>query len=314
MSNFDHLDIDGRLLALLVAVVEEGSVTRAAQRLEVTQSAVSHGLDKLRGIVGDPLFLRSGRGIVATARADLLVQHARQLLEGLRGLVTAGGFEPARFKGTLTLAANDLQRELLLPPILRQLRAQAPGLRLRVIPSGVPTAEMLRDGACDAVISPRPPEAGDVMQKRLFEDRYAVYYDATVRKAPASLAEYLAAEHVTVVYEPRRPLDLDRLLADQGVARRFVCSVPGFTAIGAFLRGTPWLATAPSLLGGGSMRGLTQLAPPLPCPPLPMFLVWHARNQADPLHQWLRQTIEQSVAPALAAARAASSITPPQPA
>jgi hypothetical protein len=68
MSELDHLDLDGHLLRLLLAVVDEGSITRAAQRLGVTQSAVSHLLDKLRAIVGDPLFVKSGRGIVATAQ------------------------------------------------------------------------------------------------------------------------------------------------------------------------------------------------------------------------------------------------------
>ena len=95
MSRFDHSDLDGHLLELLLAVHEEQSITRAALRLGVTQSAVSHLLDKLRAIVGDPLFVRAGRGIVATARADTLAQRARLLLEDLRGFVTAGGFDPA---------------------------------------------------------------------------------------------------------------------------------------------------------------------------------------------------------------------------
>jgi DNA-binding transcriptional LysR family regulator len=304
MSKFDHSDLDGHLLQLLLAVHEEQSITRAALRLGVTQSAVSHLLDKLRAIVGDPLFVRSGRGIMATARADQLAQRARLLLDDLRGFVTAGGFDPAAFVGTVTLAANDLQRDLLLPTLLQRLRDEAPGLSLRVIPSGVPTAEMLRDGLCQAVISPRPPEAADLVQKRLFEDQYAVYFDARQRGAPATRDDYLAAEHVTVVYEPRRALDLDQLLAQQGVQRRFVASVPGFAGVPAFLRGTKRLATAPSLLRGSLMRGLGQCAPPLPCPTMPMYLVWHLRHQADPMHQWLRRHIEASVAPALAATSA----------
>jgi DNA-binding transcriptional LysR family regulator len=304
MSKFDHSDLDGHLLQLLLAVHEEQSITRAALRLGVTQSAVSHLLDKLRAIVGDPLFVRSGRGILATARADQLAQRARLLLDDLRGFVTAGGFDPAAFVGTVTLAANDLQRDLLLPTLLQRLRDEAPGLSLRVIPSGVPTAEMLRDGLCQAVISPRPPEAADLVQKRLFEDQYAVYFDARQRGAPATRDDYLAAEHVTVVYEPRRALDLDQVLAQQGVQRRFVASVPGFAGVPAFLRGTKRLATAPSLLRGSLMRGLGQCAPPLPCPTMPMYLVWHLRHQADPMHQWLRRHIEASVAPALAATSA----------
>lgn len=296
MNRFDHLDLDGHLLHLLLAVAEEGSVTRAAQRLGLTQSAVSHALDKLRGIVGDPLFVRSGRGIVATARAEVLAGQARLLLDQLRSFVTTGGFDPARFSGTVTVAANDLQRDLLLPTVLAALQAQAPGLALRVIPSGVPTPELLRDGHCQLVISPRPPEAADLVQKRLFEDRHAVFYDADQRQAPSDLADYLAAEHVTVVYEPRRRLDLDQVLAERGVVRRFVASVPGYAGVAAFVRGSARLTTAPSLLGRGLLQGLAMAEPPLPCPPLPMYLVWHLRHQADPMHQWLRQAVEAAAA------------------
>jgi len=302
MSRFDHSDLDGHLLQLLLAVYEAQSITRAAQRLGVTQSAVSHLLDKLRAIVGDPLFVRSGRGIVATARTEALVVQARQLLDEMRRFVTAGGFDPTTVDTTVTIAANDLQRDLLLPTLLRQARAQAPGLTLRVIPSDVPPPELLRDGHCDLVITPRPPEAADLVQKRLFEDHYAVFFDAGQRAAPTTLAEYRQAEHVTVLYQPRRALDLDRLLAEQGVQRRFVATVPGFAGIGALLRGTARLATLPSLLRAGLLRDLACAPPPLPCPTMPMYLVWHVRYQHDGLHQWLRAQVEAAVAPALAEA------------
>ena len=93
MREFDHSDLDGHLLQLLLAVVEEGSITRAAHRLGVTQSAVSHLLDKLRAIVGDPLFVKSGRGIVPTARALALAAQARLLLEDMRRFVTPEQFD-----------------------------------------------------------------------------------------------------------------------------------------------------------------------------------------------------------------------------
>ena len=113
MSQFDHLDLDGHLLQLLLAVIEEGSVTRAAQRLGVTQSAVSHLLDKLRAITGDPLFVKSGRGIVPTAHAQLLALRARALLDDLRSFSHAAAFDPAQVSAQVTIAANDLQRDLL---------------------------------------------------------------------------------------------------------------------------------------------------------------------------------------------------------
>jgi DNA-binding transcriptional LysR family regulator len=292
MSRFDHLDLDGHSLQLLLAVHDEASVTRAAQRLGLTQSAVSHGLDKLRAIVGDPLFVKSGRGIVATAQAAELARRARLLLDDLRAFSQAAGFDPARLARCVTVAANDLQRDLLLPPLLRRLRAQAPGLTLRVVPSGAPGPALLRDQGCELLITPRPPEAADLLQKRLFVDRYHVFHDPAERAAPATLADYLAAEHVTVVYEPRRSLDVDELLASQGVLRRFVASVPGMAALASLVRGGPWLATAPSLLARGALQGLGHAEPPLALPPMPMYLVWHQRHQADPVHRWLRRELE----------------------
>ena len=228
MSKFDWSDLDARLLQLLVAVVEAGSITGAAQRLGVTQSAVSHLLDKLRAITGDPLFVKSGRGIVATARAEALAVQARELLGELERFARSGEFDPARWQTTFTIAANDFQRDLLLPALMARLRRAAPGLVLRVIPSDVPSLEMLRGEHCQLVISPRPPDGADILQKRLFEDRYRVFYDPAMREPPRSRADYLAAEHITVVYEPRRPLDLDRHLAAQGIQRRFAVMVPGF--------------------------------------------------------------------------------------
>lgn len=300
MSQFDHLSLDGRLLQLLVAVIDEGSITRAAERLGVTQSAVSHLLDKLRGIVGDPLFVKSGRGIVATARAEELAVHARVLLDELRRFATAAEFDPARLVSTVTIAANDFQRDLLLPRLLDRLRTTAPGVTLRVIPSDVPSAEMLRDEHCQLAISPRPPEAGDILQKRLFDDTYRVFHDPARRAAPSGLDDYLAAEHVTVLYEPRRSLDIDTVLAARGIQRRFVATVPGFAGIPSFLRGSTRLATAPGLLGTGLLREFASSPLPVPCPPMPMYLIWHLRHRHDPAHCWLRGELEALVPAALA--------------
>jgi DNA-binding transcriptional LysR family regulator len=303
MSDFDVSDLDGRLLQLLVTVHQEGSITRAAARLGVTQSAVSHLLDKLRAIVGDPLFVKSGRGIAATERAEALAPRARALLEELRAFAQAGAFDPGGVDTVVTVAANDLQRDLLLPRLLAAARARAPGLRLRVIPSGAPDAGMLREERCQLLITPRPPDASDLIHKRLFEDRYRVFHDAAARGAPSSLDEYLAAEHVTVLYEPWRQLDIDQLLHTQGLARRFVATVPGFAGIPGLLRGTPWLATLPSLLGAGLLNGFASSEPPMPCPPMPMYAVWHLRRQGDPMHQWLRALLDQVVPQALNDAR-----------
>lgn len=295
MSKFDYSDLDGRLLKLLLAVVETGSITAAAQRLGVTQSAVSHLLDKLRGITGDPLFVKSGRGIVATARACELALSARELLTSMEHFAQSGDFDPLRWQTTFTVAANDFQRDVLLPPLMARLRTQAPGVALRVIPSGIPSLDMLRQEHCQLVISPRPPDGVDIFQKRLFEDNYLVFYDPGQREAPKTKAAYLAAEHITVLYEPRRALDIDQWLMAQGVKRQFRVMVPGFAGLAPFVRGSQLLATAPGRLQSHLMRDLSCAPVPVTCPTMPMYMVWHLRHQNDAAHRWLRGELEAVV-------------------
>jgi DNA-binding transcriptional LysR family regulator len=303
MSEIDWSDLDARLLRLLVAIVETGSFTGAAHRLGVTQSAVSHLAGKLKRIVGDVLFVKSGRGIVATARAEALAVRARDILRELERFAHSETFDPTRWRTTFTIAANDLQRDALLPALVQRLRCNAPGVVLRIIPSDAPTPEMLRDERCDIIISPRLPEGADMMQKRLFEDRYRVFYDAERRSPPATKAEYLAADHVTVMYQPQRTLDLDEHLAAKGVRRRFLVMTPGFAAVPAFLRGGDMLATAPSLLRFGLFRDLASAPPPVPCPTMPMFMIWSRRDHDDPPHRFMRAEVEAVARPVAATAR-----------
>lgn len=292
MNEIDWLQLDARALAVLVAVVEEQSVTAAAARIGVTQSAVSHTIERLRRITSDALFVKSGRGIVATAHAITLAGHARMLLRELERFGRAPVWSAANWQATVTIAANDFQRDLLLPTLARRLRDEAPGVVLRVIPSGIPTLEMLRDEHCQLVITPRPPDGSDIVQKRLFDDDYRVFYDPAVRDAPITRKTYLDAGHVTVVYEPKRPLDLDRWLAAKGIKRDFRVMVPSFAGIAPFLRGTDLLATVPGLLRGHLLAGLADAKVPISCPRMPMYLVWHRRYHDDPAYRWLRKQIE----------------------
>ena len=299
MSKFDGSGLDGHLLKLLLAVLETGSITAAAERLGVTQSAVSHLLDKLRAITGDPLFVKRGRGIVPTARAEALAQPARDMLHQMQLFAQGAAFDPLHWQTELTIAANDFQRDLLLPALAARLRSAAPGVTLRIVPSGAPSAELLRSDACQLVISPRPPEGSDIVQKRLLEDQYRVFYDPAVRSAPLSEAEYLAADHATVAYEARRGLELDQLLEARGVRRRMVVRVPGFAALPAFVRGTALLTTAPSLMGRTALAALAHVPVPVACPSLPMYLIWHVRYQQDAAHRWLRAQLQEVLAAVL---------------
>ncbi|TNE93211.1 MAG: LysR family transcriptional regulator, partial [Gammaproteobacteria bacterium] len=200
MNPVDSLNLDFRALSTFLAVLDEGSVSRAAERLGVTQSAVSHTLERLRKSLGDPLFVKSGRGIVPTQYALQAGPHIRQILDDLQSLSVGPPFSPSSAEFTFTIAANDYQRDLLLPGLVQTLRQQAPGIRLQVMPSGIPTADMLRKDVCDLIISPHAPEATDIMQRGLTADRMVVFYDPSIRQPPADLAEYLKADHISLLF------------------------------------------------------------------------------------------------------------------
>jgi DNA-binding transcriptional LysR family regulator len=301
MNRIDYLGLDGHALRLLLTVIETGSVTAAAEKLELTQSAVSHSLQRLRGILRDPLFVKSGRGIIPTAHALALAGRAQGLLDGLQDFARGAAFVPAEAELSLTIAANDLQRDLLLPGLYRSLAVALRHVTLRAIPSERPGPEILRERRCDLLITPNPPAADDLMQKRLLKDRYVCYYDPQARRAPKDMAAWLAARHVTVVYADNERLQFDRDLAAAGIRRDVAVSVPSFSGVAAFLRGSSMLATLPGLLRGQSMRDFSSI--PLPLPPglrrageLPMYMVWHRRSHADPAGIWLRGLVEQVAA------------------
>lgn len=308
MNDIDPLALDGRTLRLFLTVLDTGSVTLAAERLDMTQSAVSHALKRLGTLVEAPLFVKSGRGIAPTARALALEGRARALLDGLANFGAPDGFEPGQTRLSLTVAANDLQRDLLLPPLMAELERLTPQPSLRVVPSLAPTPEMLREGRCDLLISPLPPAGLDIVQRKLLSDRYVCFYDASVRAAPDSREDYLAARHVGVLYPDGERLDFDKRLQAAGIVRDVAVQVPGFSAVPAFVRGTARLATMPSLFRTQLMRDLAATRVPVDAlglreaGTLTMFMAWHRRFDDDPRHLWLRRLVIET-ASALAARR-----------
>ncbi len=291
MNAIDRSSLDVGLLETLVAVIDAGGITAASKRLGVSQSAVSHQVERLRRVVDDELFVRSGRGVVPTQRAADLAQRARELLAELAQFPRVGDVDPRHWEMTFTIAANALQRDVLLPALLRRVHEHAPGLDLRIIPSGVPTTAMLRGDQVHLVLSPRPPEGDDILRLQLFTDHYRVFHDPEVRAAPAGLEGYLAAEHATVAYDDTARLAFDEEVEARGIRRRFRVYVPGFDSLAVFVRGTPLVATAPGLLARTALAGLAHAPLPFPAAPLPVHMAWHARHRNDPAHRWVRREL-----------------------
>ena len=291
MKEIDFLSLDGRSLRTFLTVLEELSVTGAAARLGVTQSAVSHILDKLRLVLGDPLFVRSGRGIVPTDRAIALREPVRAVLDKLKELTNERVFDPLIGTLEFTIAANDFQRDLIFPRLLRELHMEGVDARFRFIPSGLPATDLLRRAHCQLIVTPFPPEGPDIYQSRLFDDHYVCFYDANVRSAPSTLEAFMAADFIEVLFDDNESALSTLFPAEPLKLKKPRISVPNFAAVAAFLKGSNMIATETSLMGKVNLQGFNSSPVPFKSKPLTMYMAWHKRDHADPAHRWLRSRI-----------------------
>jgi DNA-binding transcriptional LysR family regulator len=169
MSKIDYSNLDGRTLRTFLTVLEEVSVSRAATRLGVSQSAVSHTLDKLRTILDDPLFERMGRGIQPTDKARSLEPSIRALLVQLKSLTSPEDFNPETKSMRFTIATNDFPLQLIFPTLLAKLHGEGIHPELNFIPSGVPGDGSLHTSRYQMMITPMLPRGNDVNSVRLLE-------------------------------------------------------------------------------------------------------------------------------------------------
>jgi len=289
-----HLwELDGRALALLIAIFEEGSVTKAAPRLGLSPSAVSHAVERLRPVLGDALFVREGRGVTPTAHMTEIVDQLREVLVGLERLGKRTGFDPSSVDGEFVIAANDYQRDLLLPEALSIIRQEMPGLDLRVIFSGFENVDLLRKRRCDLMLTPDPPDGTEFMQQSILEDGYACFFDPAATKPPSDLKDYMARPHAKIVFTDDEESRLDQALLHLHGRRRVALKVTSFAAIASLLPGTDIIATLPSRLHQTTLQHLASSPCPAPIPSLSLHLVWHRRDHERPLNRHLRGMVRK---------------------
>jgi DNA-binding transcriptional LysR family regulator len=281
-----------KLIQVAEALYRTGNVTRAARELQLSQSAVSHALGKLREHFGDPLFVRVPEGVTPTATARGLRAQVEALAESARALSQPRRpFEPAKARGRFTLATTDYVEALLVPRLLPRLRREAPGIQLSIRPTGgeLPRAE-LASGAFDAACAGfyrAVPEG--FLQTKLFEDDFAVgcREGHPLASGPLTRARYLAAEHALITLQG----DL------QHERRQVVYGSYSFTGMAWSLVSADLLLTAPRrLLEAYRERfPIRILESPVERPRLQIRMVWHALTHQEPLQKWVRQLIENSV-------------------
>jgi DNA-binding transcriptional LysR family regulator len=298
--------VDLNLIVAFDALARERSVTRAAHRVGVTQSAMSHALRRLRDLLGDPLLVRGRSGMALTPRAESLVVPLRSGLMTLgRALAQPSVFEPATARRAFCLATPDLFDVLAIPLLLERIRRDAPGVDIAIVPLDEPRlADRLETGEVDAAIAPQiedlpsePASVSGLVRRRLFRDRFICFiradHPAVRRKRRLSLASYAALSHALVSPRGEGPGLVDRILEQQGLTRRVALRLPHFYSALAIVAKSDLILTAPAglaLLVPGGLKVLA-LPPPLRLPQHSVNLLWHERFTKDPGHGWLRSLI-----------------------
>ena len=292
----DIKKLDFNLLVTLDALLAERSVSRAAQRLNLSQPALSAQLARLREMLGDPLFVPSHRGMTPTPLALGLQAPLAAALAQLRDVVTsARAFDPARDEFTLHVACSDYVQSALLLDFTLVLRREAPGLRiaLRAADSARLEAQMEKGEVDLAVLTPEGI-AESLRSRPLFEERYVFIARRghPALRRPLDTQRFCELEHVMV--SPRGgsfTTPVDEVLDAQGLRRRVVVSASTFHSVLDLAERSDLVALVPARLVEGRPTRMRVLAPPLPVPGFAIHMAWHDRNHRDAAQRWVRERL-----------------------
>jgi DNA-binding transcriptional LysR family regulator len=311
----DLAGIDLNLIALFDALVHERSVTAAALRVGVTQSAMSHALRRLRALLGDPLLVRGRSGMVLTPCAEALSVPVRSSLVTLgRALYGPARFEPASAQRAFRIATPDLYDVLVIPALLERVRREAPGVDLSVVPIDPRLLpERLETGEIDVAVIPRFEQRAEaraeqvaLVQRMLFRDQHTCLLRANhavlgqakrKRKRAASAAltleQYAALTHLVVSPAGGGAGIIDRALEQRGLSRRIALRIPAFYTALEIVRKSDLILTAPTALARFAPTDVIAIPVPVAMPSHTLNLTWHERFTRDEGHAWLRDIVAE---------------------
>ncbi|MBK6741061.1 MAG: LysR family transcriptional regulator [Haliea sp.] len=293
---------DLNLLLTLHALLEEGSVARAAKRLQLSPSAMSRALARLRETTGDPLLIRAGRGLVPTPRALAMRAQVAQLVQDTRAVLSpVETLDIQALEHTFTLRTSDGFVDNFGPDLIARAAREAPGVRLRFIQKTDKDSAALRDGSVDLETGVVGDTTGPEVRTRvLFDDHFV----GVVRQGHAlcehdiTPARYAAGRHVLVSRRGRLRGPVDDALQNLGLEREIATIVSGFSAALALARGSDLIATVPARHTGNLRAGLHSFPLPFPTGLITVSMLWHPRMDAELAHRWLRGLLLDICAPA----------------
>jgi DNA-binding transcriptional LysR family regulator len=287
-------NLDLNLLQPLRALLEERHVTRAAKLCYLSQPAMSRALERLRRMFGDPLLIRSGRSYERTVRGERLLQEVQSVLLRLEAMVQGEKFDPSQSREHFRLAMTDHASMIILPALMKQIRAIAPGVRVETAAWNNRRYEDVAAGRLDTALSAEaaPPF---LETEVLFNFDFVCLVGSAqrFRHRRLSLKQYLQLPHVLIDTWDGQQTLVDRPLAQLGVKRHVALSLPFFVPAVFAIAHTDLILTVPRKLAAitAAVAGVRMIEAPREIEAFPYFMTWHSRVANEAAHVWFRQLL-----------------------
>ncbi len=287
-------ELDLNLLVVFNELLAERRVSKAADKLGVSQPAVSNSLAKLRRLFDDELFLRTPRGMEPTPYAEQLADSVGYALSMIHsGINQRTEFEPSSAERGFTIGVTDIGEIYFMPRLIERLRREAPHVALSTVRNTATTLhDDLESGKVDLAIGLLPQLKAGFFQRRLFSQSYVCLMRRGHRldKKRISLSEYGGAEHLVVVSAGTGHGKVDELLQRSGVERTIRLTVPHYVSVGHILQASDLVAAVPERLADRLLEpfGLVKVPHPAKLPEVAINVCWHAKYHRAPANRWLR--------------------------
>ncbi len=301
MNNIHNTPFDLNLIAVLDALIRERNVTRAAEQLGMSQSAMSHALRRLRVFFDDPLFVKTGEGMQPTPRALELTQSVLAVMGKIRtDLLTQAGFDAAKARRRFSICMTDMGELIFLPRLIEQLRRSAPHCTIRTIQLPPKTiASALESGEVDLAVGSLHSMPDGLFQQQLFTRSFVTIVNKKNKTIGEriSLERFLALEHIVVALSGKTEESYDSVIEESGHKRKIFLTTPHFLIVPLIIERNPDLiATVPRELAQifDVYKAVRMVETPIALPHFAIRQHWHPRFHHDAANIWLRKLLMET--------------------
>ena len=292
----DMSRLDYQQLRVFDTLLEERSVTKTANRLQMTQPTVSAVLKKLRGQFNDPLFIRSRRGVVPTAKAESMATEIRQILDRMDALGAETEFDPDREPRRFSIAARDFGQRTIIAPLAQSISRRHPKIQLSIHTMSMSKAvDRMARATIDLAVMSLRFAPSNIQQQRILSDPYCCVVDANSKlavKSSLTVEDLEAHEHISAAaFSIALGDPFSEFFEAAGIDRTVRYAADGFLLIPHLLQGTECIGVIPESLYRCMLEPLRAFPMPVPFPTLNMGMLWNQRVENESGNRWLREQV-----------------------